>query len=184
MEVDLRKVNLAEDLNMPRLLRCFNSTAVTLMRFPNPSKKALQGHFKAKTPTIGANPKVTHVILGNPFTDVALDITREDDPEQWAAFGRLAVDVNKTHILIDHTSKTVTVDAELGPSSRSQRIHPDLIEEFDFNPDPDRGIIGEIGTRAVHHFAPPGSTSYQIRRVPGTTSHFRKTYSFRLFFGY
>ncbi|WP_373531539.1 hypothetical protein [Vampirovibrio sp.] len=184
VEVDLRKVNLTEDLNMPRLLRGFNSSAVTLMRFPNPSKKALQDHFKAKNPTIGANPKVTHVILGEPFIDVALDITREDDPEQWAAFGRLAVDVNDVHILVDHTKKIVTVEADLGPSSATRKIQPDLIEDFDFNPDPGRDIVGELGTRAVHHFAPPGSTSYQIRRVPGTVSHFKLEYSFKEFFGY
>ena len=147
----------------------------------------LKDAFPNKQVEIGSL-KQEYLVLNfkKPYKGVALNLFKTQDDNSKGAqnyinpkvisFGRLAVDVENMRLMIDLKKQTVEVTAQLNPSYRSGLIpyDPDLVDIFDFNPDPKRDSGGDKITTIVHNNV--GGTVFKIYRIRGTQSEFSKTY--------
>lgn len=177
--IDLSKLDFSDNINIPKLIP--QKVKHLLLKIPV-DKKALEKAYADKKPTVGGNKNVTHLMLDEPITGVRLNLDPALSPEYFAAFGRIAVDMEDFHIVINHQRRTVDVVADLVPPSEIRNMYPDTLDAFDFNPDPKRGKEADGTVILIHELAPPGSASFFIRRLPGNSSQFKKHYTFEEFF--
>jgi hypothetical protein len=152
--IDLSRLNFSNNITVPKLIP--NEVKRLLLQLPV-NKKGLE---KA---------------------EVMINIHWRTDFYYFLAFGRLAFNMEDVHLIVNHEKKTVTVSANLVPSSQKDNVHPDTIDKYDFNPDSQRGFLENLTVLVTHEVALPGSTSFFIRRVPASASPFIRSYTFEEF---